>query len=224
MAKSTELRRAEEKLNMTKMEKFKNHWYYHKWFYVAGVAGIALVIWILSSTLFATRADYNIGFITNSYMPAEILEEMENELSKVADDRNGDGEGMLTFNHYQISFDENADPNTVIANQTRLVANISSHEQMIYIFDDPTIYKGYFEGLISTNDGELLSAEGEFEASDFGAPLSDVEIFHNLDSYDYLKDMRILMADEDFIKSLEKDDYTTYYEDSKLYLERILGN
>ncbi len=221
--KSRELLSAEAQLNMNKKQKLENFWHYNKWFVIGGVLGVFVVGAFLSETLFATKPDYSIGYITTKYIPSEMLDSMEQAITLNADDRNGDGEVLVHLNYYYLSQSPDVDPNTLMANTTRLAGDISAYAQMIYLIDNPNVHVGFVEGLVTDNNGVPLSMDSQTPPEEYGYALSEISAFADIESIGAIEDVRVTMIDENLVKEYGNEDTIEYYASSAALYEKLRG-
>lgn len=123
----------------TKKSKWDNFWFYHKWHVIIAVIVVAIAVAFIHDMVSKVNPDYQIALMTQKAYPAEITDALQTEIAKYGKDLNGDGKVVVQINNYVIA--QGSDTNKVDANQqmasvTRLTADISSGQSMIFLCDD----------------------------------------------------------------------------------------
>lgn len=143
----------------TKKQKRENFWFYHKWHIVICVVCAALVALFLYDMFRQENPDYEIAFLTDSaYMETDI-ERIRTQIASVADDRNGDGQVLVTINEYTISGSGNGQIEMAVMAQ--VMNDLSSFESVIYIMDDNNLASQQ-----SQNPGMFAYADGSTPPED----------------------------------------------------------
>lgn len=176
----------EEKVELTPKQKRQNFWYYYKWPILIGVIVTAVAAWFIYDLVTKVSPDYNVSFITKEAYPTQITERLQKALEERAEDLNGDGQVVVTVNQYTQYDDTESgamvDPNMQMANQTRMMADFSSAESMIFILDEDTL-KGYMlsgDQLFLYKDG-TQPPENATDVENVGYLWSELPFFTGLD-------------------------------------------
>lgn len=146
---------------MTAKEKRENFWFYHKWHVIVGIVAAALIgsfIWEIVSQV---HPDYTVSLLSTSALPTGIGEAMGEQLATLLDDRNGDGQVKVTVMEYCIGKGDAAmeDPNTRMANMTKLMGDVDAGDSMLFLTDDLAYFEEQFR-LFAYDDG-TSPADGE---------------------------------------------------------------
>lgn len=88
---------------MTKKEKANNFWYYNKWFILGGILLAVIVAFFIHDLVSRVDPDYQIAVLSETTLPDDALTALENALSPLADDRNGDGKTVVAVVQYNVS-------------------------------------------------------------------------------------------------------------------------
>ena len=120
---------------VTGKDKRKNWWYYHKVHLLVGIIVVGLVGSFIYSMVTKVNPDYTIGLLTSYSMPSNGLDQLEKCITPYADDRNGDGQVVVTVVNYVYSDDADADATQQQAAVVRFLADASSNTCMIYLHD-----------------------------------------------------------------------------------------
>ena len=154
----------EEKRELTAAEKRKNWWDYHKWMVAAGVGAAALLVVLICSALGIgqTKPDYQVAYVGNAALPEETAKALETAFASFGEDLNGDGKVVVLLNQYALAA---GDPQSVMAAQARLMADLSAYESGFFLLADPEQFQQMYR-FLSWPDGSLPeeddpSAEGK---------------------------------------------------------------
>lgn len=144
-----------EQANRTPRGKWNNFWYYHKWHVVIGAAAAAIVIATVVSAVRTVQPDYNVGLITRTAYPNEVISQLGQEMAKYGKDRNGDGKVVVQVNQYQIAEQPASsggigsaastggmqmDPQMAAVYQVKLTSDLQSGTSMIFITDGKSFF------------------------------------------------------------------------------------
>ncbi len=220
MAKARERLNAEA--NMTKKQIFQNFLYYNKGVIIGIAIGIIFLVYFLQTTVFAPKEDYTIGIISSGYLPLEIISDIQYELEQVADDRNGDGKVLLGVRTYSFPYESTMNSEEIMANAVKLQSDIMLYESMIYIVDNIKTHSGYLDELISDNSGNLLDFENEdIINEDFGFAVSESDILSNVYNIKVFEDFRVVMVDENLVRTFGDKKRNEYYDDSLQFYQKL---
>lgn len=164
----------------TKKQKRENFWFYHKWHIVICVVCAALVGLFLYDMLNQENPDYEIAFLTDSaYMKTDI-ERIKNQITSVADDKNGDGEVLVTINEYIVS--GNGNGQVEMAAMARVINDLSNYESVIYIMDENNLAEEQSQNpsLFAYADGSIPPAD-ETDYSNIGVLWKDCPLLTSID-------------------------------------------
>ena len=112
-------------------EKLENFWFYHKKAVLLG--GFLAIAFGFALWQFATREkpDYVVMLAVDKTVPAAVVETVEDELSALGDDLNGDGKVIVSV--YDVS--TALDRETQKANATKMLAELQNGEIMLFLVD-----------------------------------------------------------------------------------------
>ena len=159
--KPEDLQPEQPKHEMTGKEKRENFWFYHKWHVIVGIVAALMVFSFVWEIATQVHPDYTIGILTTTGVPMGTGEALAEQLKPYFDDRNGDGEVVVSVMEYTIGKDADsiADPNVQMANITKLSGDIDGGESMLFLVDDMEYFQEQYM-LFAYNDG-TSPAEGE---------------------------------------------------------------
>ena len=133
--KPEDLQPEQPKHEMTGKEKRENFWFYHKWHVIVGIVAALMVFSFVWEIATQVHPDYTIGILTTTGVPMGTGEALAEQLKPYFDDRNGDGEVVVSVMEYTIGTDADsiADPNVQMANITKLSGDIDGGESMLQL-------------------------------------------------------------------------------------------
>ena len=145
------------KRELTPAEKRKNWWYYHKW-HVAIAAGLLAILGsIVWNALHQVRPDYQIAYVGTNALPGDTAAAIEAGFAALGEDLNGDGEVVVQLVQYASS--DESDPQTVMAAEVRLMADLTERESYFFLLEDPEQFQRNYHSLRRL-DG-TLPADGD---------------------------------------------------------------
>jgi|GEM_PF-174277 len=226
---------------LTKSAQRKNWWYYHK-FIILGIVIAALAVFsFIYSIVSQVKPDYQIAFLTSYSLPDELMDEMEGYIAEYCDDRNDDGQVVVTLNTYVLgnpSSSSSEDATALQASVARFTADCTTAESIIFIHDEDSfnyISQMGMEGFFLYNTGEAMPEDAtDFENvmrnwsdipafAEFTPTSVDSEVASAEDVKTILERYRISVRSNS--PSIEKDEkLTAYYEDSLKLFQRLKDN
>lgn len=162
----------EEKRELTKAEKRKNWWDYHKWFVVLGIVAVLFLgglVWNLLG-IGRVRPDYQIAYVGSAALPGDTVAALETAFSELGEDLNGDGKVVVTLNQYVTYADlirqkeetgERGNEEIYMqaqASRISLTADIDARDSFFFLLDDPEGFQQIYE-VLSYPDGTLPEGE-----------------------------------------------------------------
>lgn len=122
----------------TGKEKRENWWFYHKTHLIVAVIAVALVSYFAYSIITREKPDYNVTIMTEYTMPAELVQDLEDQLQRYAADLNGDGKTVVSLQHLQFSTSSTSEYDTGMlqASFVKFAADSSSADSVLFIYDD----------------------------------------------------------------------------------------
>ncbi len=117
----------------------RDWWYYHRIFFIIGAVLVAFVGFFIYDLATRVIPDYNVGIVSQSFLPEETLNAIAVDISMFAQDLNEDGTVNIQMNLYNQSLDPDepaVDANTQMAAVTRFSADLSMPENVIIFTDN----------------------------------------------------------------------------------------
>lgn len=145
--------RPDEPVELTPKEKRANWWHYHKWHVVLGAALLLSLASILSRALGLgeVRPDCQIAYVGSAALPEDTAAALENALSAMGTDCNGDGRVLVRLNQYITGSN---DAMYAYAQGTRLMADIDGCDSCFFLLEDPEGFQEAY-GVLALADGSL---------------------------------------------------------------------
>ena len=129
-----------EQIALTKREKRKNWWHYHKWHVIIGAVLLCAAADILCHALGIgeIRPDYRIAYVGSAYLPDETATALEAALSELGEDANGDGRTTVELRQYVSGAAGDSDAAYyAMAASAKLMADITGRESYFFLLEDP---------------------------------------------------------------------------------------
>ena len=144
-------RDAREAKAMTKelpvKDRMANFWYYKKW-WIIGIAAALIVVAITVFEIVNTpQYDLYVGYYSETAVSDETVNRIKETMLDFANDVNDDGVVTISLTPMIASREEESDE--FVAVQTRLMSELDSGDNMIFIVDKP--YRDY---LMSGNNAD----------------------------------------------------------------------
>lgn len=167
--------------------RFKNWWYYHKWYVIGGIALILFLGDMIGNALglWKKEPDFQIAYIGSMTLPDDTVTALEQAFALLAGDFNQDGESIVKINQYVMSPDA-ADPQTASYNYSSevvLIGDISSCDSYFFLTDDPEYLQGAFQ-ILADSDGNC-PAEGDVSVEDKVVLWADCSALSGMDLGSY---------------------------------------
>ncbi len=155
---------------------------YYKVPFVLIVIGIICLISILRTVVFSTKPDATIIAASESHVDYTVWEQTQEAFSALPLDLNEDGKVLIETDYVQLSEDMmNAEPETYMAYQTRLVASLSSATSALQIVDEAMFEYFDSEGLLGTY-AELPETFGHDAEELVKIPLKEIPLYRAIEN------------------------------------------
>lgn len=169
LKKAKEEAKPQEVHILTKAEKRRNWWHYHKWHVVIGCVLAFLLIEILVNALGVGREkpDYTVAYVGRTPMSDETAAALVDGLTALTPDLNGDGKVKVELQRYvTLNTGDSDSLYFAQAAQVQLVADITDCVSYFFILEDPAAFQSATLALCNL-DGSLpadedLSPDGKY--------------------------------------------------------------
>lgn len=170
-----------------RQRKWKNWWYYYKWYVICGVILVGIIINVVGSYLglWTKAPDFQVAYVGKAQLPADTVAALEQAFTSLASDFNGDGEIIVRVNQY-INGTDNADPETSYyeyASEISLIGDISDCESYFFLMDDPDQFQRDFQ-LLACPDGSC-PGDTDYSTNDKVIPWSSCPLLARMELGSY---------------------------------------
>ncbi len=135
----------EQPAELTRGEKRKNWWHYHKWHVVTGVVLLAILCSILWNALHQDEPDLQIAYVGSSALPEDTAAAVEAAFEALGEDLNGDGRTDARLVQYVSG--SGADPAYGAASEVTLLGDITGCESYFFLLEDPEGFQEAYHAL-----------------------------------------------------------------------------
>ncbi len=212
---------------VTKKDKWSNFWYYHKRHVIIGTFLAILAGFFIYDMASRVEPDYTVAMVVgDGYISEQDTLELEEQLARYGEDRNGDGQTVVSVVVYNLMLGETTkdlDPEMQVANIYKLAGDLASNESAIFITD--TLGFQYCQ---QDEGGEVFgyldgtAAEGEEDVEKLKAPMRELPLLDELTYPQMLENCSLSLRY--FTPGQLKDSKTaSMYEAGKAMLDRILA-
>ena len=122
-------------------KKLANFWYYYKWYVLFAL----LVLWVagdfLSQRQEIVEPDAAVSFVTMQYVPADVQMSLQNLLTDMAGDANGDGKVEIAVNVYAYDgkSSDGTDTEVYAAAVVHLASEVKLQTTSFFVTDEPQV-------------------------------------------------------------------------------------
>lgn len=143
-----------EKRELTREEKIKNWWYYHKWHLLVAAVVIFLVADIVGDMLTERRnqPDYSVAYVGSSYLPDDTVAQLTEAMAGMGEDLNGNGKVQVKLHQYIAYPSGNEDASAASVNysmlyaaQVQLAADIETCGSYFFLLEDPAQFQADYQ-------------------------------------------------------------------------------
>lgn len=152
-----------EKVELTRSEKRKNWWYYHKWHVAIGIVCLAAGVSLLWDVLGIGKAmpDYWFAYVGTYALPEDTVAALEAGFASFGADQNGDGVVTVSIRQYPLY---SADPQTAFAAQAQLTVDLTQCQSCFFLLEDPERFQQEYQCLRKL-DGSLPKEDDSGEGT-----------------------------------------------------------
>lgn len=121
----------------TAKEKRANWWFHYKGKLIAGILLGAALISLVWSMLNNEHPDYMVMIATEYGIPSELIDDLETHFEKYADDRNGDGEVLVSVQHcvFNVNGTSSYQAEELQASFVRFATDAGAGDSMVFFYD-----------------------------------------------------------------------------------------
>lgn len=214
--------------DVPKGQRWEHYWNYYKIHTIVGGFLLIMGVMLIKDVFFREKVDLVITVATTGYFSEESNEELERYLNEYARDYNGNGHKLVDKYDIILSTDVNADPQVVMANQTRLLAQFQNTDAAILLMDEE-IYE-----YLGSDDEEDLYADMVDLVGEEAAPLiredrrriylKDLPALQDNEYIQRMPDLFFVIRDESNVNRKNKPEVAETYQDSVDFLRNMVRN
>lgn len=144
-----------EPVPLTRWQKAKNWWYYHKWQLLLCVVALAAVGDLVWHTLGVgvIKPDYHVAYVGETALPEDTVTAVEQALSSLGQDVNGDGKVAVSVIQYVEPKQATEEAAGYRASaKIRLMADLETWESSLFLLEDPEAFQRMY-GVLAGGDG-----------------------------------------------------------------------
>lgn len=163
---------------------WKNWFYYHKWYLLAGII-VTAMLGSLFSAVFGigkTKPDLELAAAVSEPLSEETLTFIEEQFGQLAGDFNNDGKTVVKVHYYLLNAPDHTpvseqEARMYYASEIQLAGDLEECDSFLFLMDDPNRFQRSFQ-ILSLKDG---SEPAEYtDASGCTVRLSDVTVFEDV--------------------------------------------
>lgn len=168
----------DEKKELTPEEKRKNWWHYHKWHLATGVVlvGIAANLVWNALGIGEIKPDYQFAYVGTYLLPDDTAAALENALSGLGEDLNGDGQVVVSLRQYASGGETGM--GMAATAEVQLMADIVEGESYFFLLENPEQFQQSYRTLCYL-DG-TLPEEGDYSAEGTYLPWKSCPVLREL--------------------------------------------
>ena len=214
--------------DVPKGKRWEHYWNYYKIHTIIGGFLLVMGVMLIKDVFFREKVDLVITVASTGYFSEEASQELERCLNEYARDYNGNGHKLVEMYDVTLSTDVNADPQVVMANQTRLLAQFQNTDAAILLMDEE-IYE-----YLGPDEEENLSAGMVDLVGEEAAPLiredrrriylKDLPALQDNEYIQRLPDLFFVIRDESNVNRKNKPEISETYQNSVDFLRNMVRN
>lgn len=153
-------------VELTKKQRRRNWWHYHKWHVGLGVLAVAIAGNLAWHALTQVHPDCQIAYVGAYPLSEEEAAAWEDRLSALGTDCNGDGRVVVRLNQYPTG-GSGGDLMYAAASNVKLMADLDACESYFFLLEDPEKFQADYEILqedwLPVENGLYLARRGFWE-------------------------------------------------------------
>lgn len=152
--------RPDPPIKLTRKQKIKNWWDYHKWHLAVGAVVVGIVVNLVWQAVTKVRPDYQMAYVGSVPLEEEQVVLWEENLTALGTDCNGDGKVVARLEQYLVAGD-GGDLEYAYASNVRLMADLDGRDSYFFLLEDPEGFQKNYDILeedwIAVEDGLFLA-------------------------------------------------------------------
>lgn len=180
-----------EPVVLTPAQKRANWWDYHKWYVVLGTVLLLCIGDILFHAFGVgqVKPDVQVAYVGNYALPEDAVSALEQSLSALAKDGNGDGQTVVRVNQYAAArsggetTEDREQAAYAEASRVALMADLERCDSFLFLFEDGETFQRDYQ-ILAYTDGSL-PAEGEASSDGLWVAWKDCPALQSLELVEY---------------------------------------
>lgn len=152
-----------EKRELTRDEKRRNWWAYHKWYVIIGL----VVLLLIGDTIYDiidtrnNRPDYTIAYVGAAALSDEAVGTLKSAFTELGEDVSGNGEIVVELRQYCFTSGASSTEEVLVGEQSLagsaplpLLSDLDACKSVIFLLEDPQSFQAEFR-ILAYSDGAL---------------------------------------------------------------------
>ena len=214
--------------DVPKGKRWEHYWNYYKIHTIIGGFFLVMGVMLIKDVFFREKVDLVITVASTGYFSEEASQELERCLNEYARDYNGNGHKLVEMYDVTLSTDVNADPQVVMANQTRLLAQFQNTDAAILLMDEeiyeylgPDEEENLYAGMVDLVGEEAAPLIREDRRRIY---LKDLPALQDNEYIQRLPDLFFVIRDESNVNRKNKPEISETYQNSVDFLRNMVRN
>ncbi|MCI9456232.1 MAG: hypothetical protein HFE44_04530 [Oscillospiraceae bacterium] len=214
--------------DVPKGKRWEHYWNYYKIHTIIGGFLLVMGVMLIKDVFFREKVDLVITVASTGYFSEEASQELERCLNEYARDYNGNGHKLVEMYDVTLSTDVNADPQVVMANQTRLLAQFQNTDAAILLMDEeiyeylgPDEEENLYAGMVDLVGEEAAPLIREDRRRIY---LKDLPALQDNEYIQRLPDLFFVIRDESNVNRKNKPEISETYQNSVDFLRNMVRN
>ena len=214
--------------DVPKGKRWEHYWNYYKIHTIIGGFLLVMGVMLIKDVFFREKVDLVITVASTGYFSEEASQELERCLNEYARDYNGNGHKLVEMYDVTLSTDVNADPQVVMANQTRLLAQFQNTDAAILLMDEeiyeylgPDEEENLYVGMVDLVGEEAAPLIREDRRRIY---LKDLPALQDNEYIQRLPDLFFVIRDESNVNRKNKPEISETYQNSVDFLRNMVRN
>lgn len=149
-------------------------WYHHKGKIIGGLAGLLVIVWLISLARTQTKPDITVLLVTGTEVDAEAVNTLESAFASALGDANGDGEAYVSVTQYVLGTAGHGG-DIVYSSSSSVTASFLNNDIVLYLFDETGL------SMYNIDDGRFSDELAEkYGGEDRAVRISDVPVIQEL--------------------------------------------
>lgn len=113
-------------------------WYHHKGKIIAGLAGVVVIVWLITLVTSKTSPDITVVLVTTQEVDSYAVNSLETVFADALGDENGDGEKYVSITQYVLGTSTSAG-SVIYSASASVTASFLNNDLVLYLFDEAAL-------------------------------------------------------------------------------------